>query len=126
MLLDGTDILDYWQHGTGAAVLGTSLGIDAIAEFQTLTNTYGAQFGGNGGVVNAVSKSGTNSFHGTIFEYLRNSDMDARNFYDGSKPPPFRRNQLAAAIGGPIKKDKAFFFFNYEGRGSLWVSRISC
>jgi len=114
MLLDGTDILDYYQHSTGAATLGTSLGIDAIAEFQTLTNTYGAQFGGNGGVMNAVSKSGTNSFHGSVFEYLRNSALDARNFFDGSSTPPFRRNQFGGSIGGPIKKDKAFFFFNYE------------
>lgn len=126
VLLDGTDILDYFQHGTGAAILGTSLGIDAIAEFQTLTNTYGAQFGGNGSAINAVSKSGTNSFHGSVFEYLRNSDMDARNFYDGSKPPPFRRNQFGGSVGGPIRKNKAFFFFNYEGlQQSLGVTNIA-
>ena len=126
MLLDGTDIVDFYQHGTGAGSLGTSLGVDAIAEFQTLTNTYGAQFGGNGGVVNAVTKSGTNSFHGTAFEFLRNSDLDARNFYDGSTIPSFRRNQYGGSIGGPIKKNKAFFFFNYEGlRQSLGVTAIA-
>jgi hypothetical protein len=115
-LLDGTDIVNFFGHGSGAGSLGTSLGIDAIAEFQTLTNTYSAQFGGNGAVINAVSKSGTNSFHGSAFEFLRNSALDARDFFASTHtPPPFRRNQFGGAIGGPIKKDKLFFFFNYEG-----------
>jgi outer membrane receptor protein involved in Fe transport len=126
MMLDGTDIMDFYNKGTGAAVLGTSLGIDGIAEFQTLTNTYGAQFAGQGGVINAVSKSGTDSFHGSVYEFLRNSDVDARNFFDGAAPPPFRRNQFGGAIGGPIKKDKAFFFFNYEGlRQELGLTEIA-
>jgi hypothetical protein len=126
MVLDGTDIMDFYNKGTGAAVLGTSLGIDAIAEFQTVTNTYGAQFAGQGAVINAVSKSGTNAFHGTAFEFLRNSDVDARNFFDGASPPPFRRNQFGGALGGPIKKDKAFFFFNYEGlRQNLGLTEIA-
>ncbi len=122
-LLDGTDQTNFFDHGTGAGVLGTSLGIDAIGEFQTLTNTYSAQFGGDGAVINAVSRSGTNSFHGTAFEFLRNSDLDARNFFDGTIIPAFRRNQFGGAIGGPVKKDKAFFFFNYEGlRQSLGLT----
>lgn len=126
-LLDGTDQTNFFNHGTGAGVLGTSLGIDAIGEFQTLTNTYGAQFGGGGAVVNAVSKSGSNSFHGTAFEFLRNSALDARNFFDkGLAPPSFRRNQFGGAIGGPVKKDKAFFFFNYEGlRQSLGLTQTA-
>jgi Carboxypeptidase regulatory-like domain/TonB-dependent Receptor Plug Domain len=114
-LLDGTDITNFFNHGTGGGSLGTSLGIDAIAEFQTLTNTYSAQFGGNGAVVNAVSKSGTNAFHGGAFEFLRNSALDARDFFEGASPAPFRRNQFGGSLGGPIKKDRAFFFFNYEG-----------
>ena len=89
--------------------------MDAIGEFQTLTNTYGAQYGGNGAVMNAVSKSGTNSFHGSAYEFLRNSDLDARNFTDGPAVPAFRRNQYGGTLGGPIKKDKMFFFVNYEG-----------
>jgi hypothetical protein len=114
-LLDGTDITNFFNHGSGAGSLGTSLGIDAIAEFQTLTNTYSAQFGGNGAVINAVSKSGTNAFHGTAFEFLRNSALDARDFFEPtSSPKPFRRNQFGGALGGPIKKDKMFFFVNYE------------
>ncbi len=115
-LLDGTDIVNFFGHGSGAGSLGTSLGIDAIAEFQTLTNTYSAQFGGNGAVINAVSKSGTNSYHGSVFEFLRNSALDARDFFAStSSPPPFRRNQFGGSVGGPIKKDKLFFFANYEG-----------
>lgn len=112
-LLDSTDIQGFWNHGSGSGVMGTTLGIEAIAEFSVLTNTYSAQFGGNGAVVNAVSKSGTNSFHGSAYEFLRNSSLDARNFFDGAKPP-FRQNQFGGTFGGPIKKDKLFFFVNDE------------
>src|SRR5262245_17531303 len=115
MLLDGENIQNWWQRGTGAAVTGTSLGIEAIAEFQTLTNTYSAEFGGNGAVVNSATKSGTNSFHGSVYEFLRNNALDARNFFEQKSPAPFRRNQFGASVGGPVKPDKAFFFFNYEG-----------
>src|SRR5580693_4211653 len=113
-LLDSTDIQDFWAHGSGSGVMGTTLGIEAIAEFSVLTNTYSAQFGGNGAVVNAVSKSGTNSFHGSLYEFLRNSDFDARNFFDGASVPAFRQNQFGGTFGGPIKKDKLFFFVNNE------------
>jgi hypothetical protein len=92
ILLDGENLQDWWQRGSGANVTGTQLGIEAIAEFQTMTNTYSAEYGGNGAVVNAVSKSGTNEFHGSAFDFLRNSDMDARNFFDRKSPPPFRKN----------------------------------
>jgi outer membrane receptor protein involved in Fe transport len=114
-MLDGEDMLNWWQRNAGANVTGTSLGIEAIAEFQTLTNTYGAQYGGNGGVINAVSKSGTNVLHGSVYEFFRNSDLDARSFFDGNSVPPFRKNQYGASLGGPIKKNKVFFFVNYEG-----------
>src|SRR5262249_50199935 len=113
-LMDDTDVNDYMNRGSGAGVLATSMGVDAIAEFQTLTNTYGAQYGGNGAVMNAVSKSGTNTFHGSAYEFPRNSALDARNFYETTKAP-FKRNQFGGTLGGPIKKDKMFFFFNYEG-----------
>src|SRR5215470_7893496 len=115
ILLDGENLQDWWQRGSGANVSGTQLGVEAIAEFQTMTNTYGAQYGGNGSVVNAVSKSGTNGFHGSAFDFVRNSQMDARNFLDRRSPPPFRKNQYGGSIGGPIKRDKLFFFTNYEG-----------
>jgi hypothetical protein len=115
ILLDGENLQDWWQRGSGANVSGTSLGVEAIAEFQTLTNTYGAQYGGNGSVINAVTKSGTNSYHGSAFDFLRNSKLDARNYFDVKAPPPFRKNQYGGSVGGPIKKDKLFFFANYEG-----------
>ena len=74
--------------------MGSSLGVEAIGEFQTLTNTYTAQFGGNGGVINAVSKSGSNNFHGSALRILRNSDLDARQFID----PAHRHPRLSARI----------------------------
>lgn len=122
-LIDDTNFVGFWGHATGSGAAGSSLGLEAIAEFQTLTNTYSAQFGGNGGVVNATSKSGTNNFHGSVYEYLRNSAMDSRSPFDSvvlpgntvAKVPGFRRNQYGGSLGGPIKKDKAFFFVNYEG-----------
>ena len=122
-LLDNTNTAGFFNHGTGSGATGTSLGVEAIAEFQTLTNTYSAQFGGNGAVVNAVTKSGTNSIHGSAYEFLRNNVLDARNFFDTFRlpgtteaaVPAFRRNQFGGSVGGPVKKDKAFFFMNYEG-----------
>jgi len=115
LLLDNENLQTFWNRGL-ASVLGTSLGVEAIGEFQTLTNTFGAQFGGNGAVINAVSKSGTNAVHGSAYDFLRNSALDARNFFDpGNSSPAFRKNQFGGSFGGPVKKDKAFFFVNYEG-----------
>jgi hypothetical protein len=115
-LLDNTDVRGFWNRGTGSGAVGSSLGVEAVAGLQLLTNSYGAQLGGNGAVVNAVTKSGTNSFHGSVYEFLRNSALNARNFFDVTPdPPPSRRNQFGASLGGPIKKEKLFFFFNYEG-----------
>jgi len=114
ILLDDESLENFWGKGI-SSVLGSSLGVEAIGEFQTLTNTYSAQFGGNGGVINAVSKSGTNTFHGSAYEFLRNSDLDARTFIDPATIPAFRQNQFGGTLGGPIKKDKMFFFVNYEG-----------
>src|ERR1700733_114310 len=113
--LDGEDMLNWWQRNAGGNVTGTSLGIDSIAEFQTLTGTYGAPYGGNGGAVIAVTRSGTNEVHGSVYEFFRNSDLDSRGFFDKGSPPPFRRNQFGGTLGGPIKKNKIFFFVNYEG-----------
>jgi hypothetical protein len=120
-LLDNTDISDFFNRATGSGVAGTSLGVDAITEFQVLTNTYSAQFGGAGAVVNIASKSGTNQFHGSAYEFLRNDDLDSRGYFDVNSngqpagPPPYRRNQFGGSLGGPLKKDKVFFFANYEG-----------
>ncbi|MGD0133683.1 MAG: TonB-dependent receptor [Bryobacteraceae bacterium] len=114
-MLDGEDMLNWWQRNAGGDVNGTSLGIDAIAEFQTLTGTYGAQYAGNGGAIVAVTKSGTNEFHGSVYEFFRNSDLDSRGFFDVGSAPPFHRNQYGGTFGGPIVKNKVFFFANYEG-----------
>ena len=115
ILLDDESLQSLWNNGMGS-ISGSSLGVEAIGEFQTLTNTYGAQFGGNGAVINAVSKSGTNSFHGSAFDFLRNTELDARSVLSTqSSPSPFRRNQFGGSLGGPVKKDKAFFFVDYEG-----------
>jgi hypothetical protein len=112
--LDGISQNDY-TNGVPGSVLGLALGVDAIQEFSVLTNNYNATYGGaSGGVVNAVSRSGTNRVHGDAYEFLRNDKLDARNFFDGPKPP-FHRNQFGAAFGGPIRRDKTFFFVNYEG-----------
>jgi len=131
-LLDNTDIGDFFNHGTGSDVTGAALGVDAIAEFQILTNTYGAQFGGTGAVVNTASRSGTNQFHGSAYEFLRNNHLDSRGYFDvgpNGKPtsaPPYRRNQFGGTLGGPIRKDKLFFFANYEGlRSSLGQTQIA-
>ena len=113
-MLDNTDIRNAMDHGAGVSMMGTSLGMEAIQEFKILTNTFSAEFGGTGAAINAVTKSGTNDFHGTAYEYLRNSVFDAKNYFDVKKAS-FKRNNFGASIGGPIKSDKAFFFFNYEG-----------
>jgi hypothetical protein len=122
-LLDDQDMVNFWNNGPGAGGLGTALGVEAIAEFQTLTNTYSAQFGGNGAVINASSKSGTNALHGSAYEFFRNDKLDTRNFFDNivkpgdttAKAPINKQNQFGVSAGGAIKKDKAFFFLNYEG-----------
>jgi outer membrane receptor protein involved in Fe transport len=128
-LLDNTDIQGFWAHGSGSGVMGTTLGIEAIAEFSLLTNTYSAQFGGNGAVVNAVSRSGTNAFHGSGYEFVRNSALDAANFFEnanGAPKAPFSQNQFGGSLGGPIKKDKLFFFVNDEElRNSLGQTVIA-
>jgi hypothetical protein len=114
ILLDDENLQNFWSKGMGS-VMGTSLGVEAIGEFQTLTNTYSAQFGGNGAVVNAVSRSGANSVHGSAYEFFRNDVLDSRGFFDPHTIPTYRQNQFGGSIGGPIKKDKIFFFTNYEG-----------
>ena len=112
--MDGISINDYANGGPGS-VLGGNLGVDAIQEFSVLTSNYSAEYGKTaGGVVNAITRSGTNQFHGSAYEFIRNSAVDARNFFDGPTPPPFKRNQFGASAGGPIRKDKTFIFGDYE------------
>src|SRR5207249_8954694 len=92
-----------------------NLGADAIKEFSVLASNYTAEYGRtSGGVINAITRSGSNSFHGSAYEFFRNDALDARNFFDKAKPP-LRRNQFGASAGGPIIKNKTFFFDDYEG-----------
>ncbi|HKV37577.1 MAG TPA: carboxypeptidase regulatory-like domain-containing protein [Blastocatellia bacterium] len=112
--LNGVIVNDYSNAGPGN-VLGGNLGVDAVQEFSVLTTNYSAEYGfTSGGVINAVTKSGTNQFHGSAFEFLRNSALDASNFFETTKGQ-FRRNQFGGSLGGPIKKDKIFVFGAYEG-----------
>ncbi len=117
LLLDGATIQGFWGHGAGNSIIGTSLGVEGIGEFQILTNSYSARFGGSGSVMNATTRSGTNSVHGSVYDFLRNSALDARNYFNPSpgRQDAFRQNQFGGTIGGPIVKDKMFFFANYEG-----------
>jgi hypothetical protein len=112
-ILDG---IDNNSNDNGANVLKTN--IDAIQEFRVQTSNYSAEFGRSGGaVINATIKSGSNSFHGTAFEFLRNSVLDARGFFEPADSPkaPFRQNQFGVTLGGPIKHNKLFFFTDYQG-----------
>ena len=112
---------------TPGGVSGQLLGIDGVREFNVMTDTYGAQYGKRAGAqVGIVTQSGGNVMHGSLFEFLRNSALDARNFFDQASVPPFRRNQFGGAFGGPIRKNKLFFFGNYEGfRQSLALTSVS-
>jgi hypothetical protein len=113
--IDGISVNDY-SNGSPGSAEGSALGVDAIQEFSVLTSNYSAEYGRtSGGVVNAITKSGTNSFHGDAYEFLRNSALDARNYFDPATIPEFRRNQFGGSVGGPIFKDRTFFFTDYEG-----------
>lgn len=113
-LLDGVSFKD-WIHGTN----GFNPSVDAIQEFRVQTSNYTAEFGANaGGISNMVTKSGTNQYHGTLYEFLRNDKLDAMNYFSkkfGAEKLPLRRNQFGATFGGPIIRDKTFFFGSYEG-----------
>ena len=96
---------------------GGAAGVDAVAEFSVVTTNYSAEYGRtSGGVINAITRSGTNQFHGDVYEFLRNSALDAPNYFDANGvAPPFRRNQFGVSGGAPIIKNKTFVFGNYEG-----------
>src|SRR5438132_3057996 len=116
-LMDGQDVSDYSGQTPGSVAM-TNLGIDSIREFTITTNNYSTEYGlVTGGVMNVVTNSGTNAFHGSGFEFLRNSALDAKNYFDpaSQKIPAFKRNQFGGVVGGPIKKDKLFFLGSYEG-----------
>jgi hypothetical protein len=113
--LDGISLNDN-SNSTPGSILGANLGVEAVREFSVVSNSYSAEYGrSTGGVVNAVTKSGTNELHGGLFYFHRNSALDARDFFDRGTKPSFRRHQFGAAVGGPIVKNQTFWFANYEG-----------
>jgi hypothetical protein len=130
-LLDGVEYMGPSQgHSVPGGVSGELLGIDAVREFNVVTDTYGAEYGKRaGGQISIVSMSGTNQLHGALYEFVRNSALDAKNFFDhpeGERIPAFQRNQFGAALGAPIRRDRTFLFGNYEGfRQHLGVSSVS-
>ena len=118
-LIDGSDVSDpFGLIPTLGGVSGAALGVEGIKEFRIITNNYSAEYGRHaGGVVEAITQSGTNSVHGSVFDFLRNSALDAKNFFDDPTKhiPGFRRNQFGGDVGAPIIRDKTFFFADYEG-----------
>ena len=125
--LDGVSLNDY-ANGAPGSVLGGNLGVDAIQEFSVLTSNYSAEYGKtSGGVVNAITRSGTNDFHGSVYEFLRNSALDAKNYFESAGAPkaPFKRNQFGGAVGGRIIPNRTFFFVDYEGiRQSKGIANV--
>ncbi len=113
----GSSLINVTPGGTS----GQLLGVDAVREFNVATDTYGATYGKRDGAqVSIITTSGTNRFHGTAFEFIRNSAFDARNYFDQGDIPEFQRNQFGGSLGGPIRKDKLFLFGNYEGFRQNW------
>lgn len=111
--LDGTNLNDEYSQAGSAS--GNVLGVEAVREFQVLTNSFSAEYGNHtGGIINAATKAGTNTIHGSLFEFHRDDSLDAKNYFDASKPP-FQRNQFGYSIGGPIARDRTFFFTTLEG-----------
>ena len=118
-MLDGLDNNMHHQAYTAGQAQAVEPSVDAIAEFKVQTNAYSAEFGNNmGGVVNVTLKSGANDLHGTLFEFVRNEKFDAKNFFDtpASRIPPYKQNQFGGTLGGPIVRNRTFFFGDYEGR----------
>jgi hypothetical protein len=112
--LDGTLMNDAFMKTPGS-VAGVTLGVDTINQFTTYLSTNGAELGGTGGVIDAITKSGTNTIRGDAFFFYRDKVLNSRDFFDAQNPPPFTRKQFGGTVGGPIKRDKLFLFLGYEG-----------
>ncbi len=119
----GASLINITPGGTS----GQLLGVDAVREFNVVSDAYGAEYGKRTGAqVSIVTASGTNQVHGALYEFLRNSALDSRNYFDQAQIPRFQRNQFGGAVGGPIRKDKLFLFANYEGyRQNLGLSDLT-
>jgi hypothetical protein len=144
VFLDGANEINFWGLN-GSSIIGTTLGVDGVQEYKVVTILPDAEYGLQmGGQTVIVSKSGTNTWHGDVFDYLRNSSLDARNYFDtldtlntngygtnksfdfpNKRLPPFHRNNFGASIGGPIIKDKLFFDAVYEGLRQTWGQTIA-
>jgi hypothetical protein len=127
-LLNGVEFTSASEvNNTPGGLSGQLLGVDAVREFAVVKDTYGAEYGKRPGAqINVVTANGTNQFHGSAYEFIRNSALDARNFFDHGDIPHFERNVFGASAGGPIVKDKTFFFVNYEGfRQGLGLSDLT-
>ena len=128
--LDGVDNNTVSNAGNigrnGIAVMPS---VDAVQEFKVKTSTFSAEFGhAAGAVINATIKSGTNQLHGTAFEFLRNDNLDANNFFTnaaGSPKPPFHQNQFGGVLGGPIVHNRTFYFADYQGTRQAYVGGSS-
>lgn len=119
----GASLINVTPGGTS----GQLLGVEAVREFNVVTDTYGANYGKRSGAqVSIITASGSNDVHGSVYEFLRNSALDARNYFDQAQIPEFQRNDFGAALGGPIRRDKLFAFANYEGyRQHLGLSDVT-
>jgi len=119
----GASLINVTPGGTS----GQLLGVEAVREFNVVSDTYGANYGKRPGAqVSIITASGTNQLHGSIYEFLRNSALDARNYFDQAQIAPFQRNDFGAALGGPLRRDKLFLFGNYEGyRQHLGLSDVT-
>jgi hypothetical protein len=128
-MLDGA-VMGNFLGGSASSIANTTLGIEGIREWRVVTNTFSAEYGLTmGSQMAIVTKSGTNSFHGSVFEYLRNSALDARSFANQTQigpQSPLRRNNFGVSVGGPVKKERVFFFGTYEGlRERRGISQIA-
>ena len=113
-LLDGT-LLNDMTNGPAGSAAGTALGMETVQEFRVETNAYGAEFGRmSGGQINVLTKAGSNDLRGSAYELHRNDSLDAKNYFDVAGKPPFKRNQYGGAAGGPLRRDRLFFFAGYE------------
>ena len=113
-LLDGTNIMNT-ENVVPRSAAGVQLGSDAVMQVQVFSTNYQAEYGRNsGGVLNSITRSGTPEFHGSFFEFFRNSKLDARKFFDGLEPPPFKRNQFGFTLTGPVLRERTFFMVSFE------------
>jgi hypothetical protein len=117
--IEGTSIVDASPgnlNGETSSAFRLQTSLENVQEFRVDSNSYPAEYGtGTGGQVSVITKSGSNNLHGSLFEYVRNNAIDARNFFDGAGNAPLRLNQFGGSVGGPVVKEKAFFFASYEG-----------